>query len=60
VVYEGRDPMTGKRRDRWLSGFKTKKEAVREKNRLEAAKDAGERIPEAPARLAYGPFLEDR
>jgi integrase len=56
VIDDGRDPLTGKRRQRWLSGYKTEKEAERALTAALAAQDKGERI-DPPAKMAYGTYL---
>jgi integrase len=59
IIDHGRDE-NGKRKQKWHSGYKTKGEAERALTAFMAAKDNGERVPEAPARLRYGTFLRDQ
>jgi integrase len=41
VVELDRDPITGKRRQKWHSGYRTKRDAERALTELLAAKDSG-------------------
>ncbi len=56
VMDDGRNPLTGKRRQRWLSGYKTAKEAERALTAALAAQDKGEPI-DPPTKMAYGTYL---
>jgi hypothetical protein len=58
IIDHGRDE-NGKRKQKWHSGYKTKGEAERAPTAFLAARDNGERVSEAPARLRYGTFLRD-
>ena len=59
VVDHGRDE-AGRRKQKWYSGYKTKKEAEQALTKTLAAKDNGERLPEAPTKLTYGTFLLEK
>ena len=55
VIDHGRDD-AGRRKQKWYSGYKTKKEAERALTRVLAAKDNGEHLPEAPTKSVPSGF----
>ena len=55
VVERGPDPITGKRRQKWVSGFATKKEAEQEKTRLLREIDTSTDLD--PTRMTTGEYL---
>lgn len=55
VVYLGRDPATGKERQKWVS-FRTKREAEAHLAHLVGQVSSGATLP--PAKLRLGEFLE--
>ena len=56
-IERDRDPLTGKRRREWHSGFKTKREAEDARVRILADLQRGEHV--SPDRLTVRAFLED-
>jgi integrase len=58
IVDYGRDE-AGHRKQRWHSGYATRKEAEVGLTKLLAAKDNGERPEEAPAKLTYAAYLKN-
>ncbi len=58
VVSGSRDPSTGRYAQRWVSGFRTKKEAVEAYEREMADRRSGRHVP--PSRLTVGEFLVSR
>jgi integrase len=59
VVDHGRDE-AGRRKQKWLSGYRSKKEAEQALTKMPAAKDNGERLPEAPTKVTFGTFLLEK
>lgn len=58
VVDQGRDPETGKRRQKWHRAGKTKAEAEKELRRILSALDAGTYV--SPSAATVASFLEDQ
>jgi Arm DNA-binding domain len=58
VLDEPRDPATGKRRQKWIKGGRTREEAKRARNAARAKKDQGGW--RAPGALTTGPYVTDR
>jgi integrase len=58
VLDVGRDPLTGKRKREWHSGYNTRREAEDARIRLLAAAQRGEHVE--PSKLTLGEFLEDK
>jgi integrase len=58
VVELPRDPATGKRRQKWHSGFERKRDAERALSNIVGRIDEGSYVP--PSRLTLGAFLTDR
>jgi hypothetical protein len=56
VLSLGRDPATGKKRQKWYGGFKSRREAQAKRTRLLADWEAGSWTP--PTKLTTGEFLE--
>jgi integrase len=56
VLSLGRDPETGKKTQRWYSGFRTEREAVAKRTQLLADFQAGSWTP--PTKITTGAFLE--
>ncbi len=59
IIDHGRDE-NRKRRPKWHSGYQTRAEAEHALTAFLAAKDNGERVAGAPARLRYGTFLREQ
>jgi hypothetical protein len=58
VVLElDKDPVTGRRRQKWHSGYKTKRAAERALTELVAAKDSGTYVPKS--RQALRAYIEE-
>jgi integrase len=57
VLDEPRDPATGRRRQKWVKGGRTRAEAKRARD--EARTKAGHRAWRAPGRLAVGGYVDD-
>ena len=55
VIDHGRDE-AGRRKQKWYSGYKTRKEAEQALTKMLAAKDNGEQPEEAPTKLTYGTY----
>jgi integrase len=58
VVERERDPLTGKRRREWHSGYRTKREAEDARIRILAGIERGEHVE--PSQLTFGAFLTER
>src|SRR6266700_3416866 len=58
VLYVGRDPKTRRHRQRWIGGFRTKREAVEAYEREMARRRDGTHVE--PSDLTVGEFLVDR
>jgi hypothetical protein len=57
VVIEDKDPATGRRKRRWHSGYRTKREAQAACNELAVAMQRGEYL--APSKQTVGDFVEE-
>ena len=57
VIELDRDPITGKRRQKWHSGYKNKKAAERALTELLAAKDKGVYVPKS--RQTISEYVEE-
>jgi integrase len=58
VIERDRDPVTGKRRREWHSGYQTRREAERARIELLAGLQRGEHVE--PSKLTVGAYLVDR
>lgn len=57
VVIEDKDPATGRRKRRWHSGYRTKREAEAACNEMAVAMQRGEYL--APSKQTVGDFVEE-
>ena len=57
VIIEQRDPETGKRKRKWLSGYRTKKEA--DAARIEKLSNLQRGVAVDPSKITVGEFLLD-